>query len=104
MTQVFSKPINNTPRREELASEGRSANPFAMPGPCLLCLDAANEPVPPYEPNVSSLTGQAPHPTDLIKPEIPGEFFCVTAGRQVGIVSNQSVSNLRLVQRFELTR
>lgn len=104
MTQVFSKPINNTPRREELASGGRSANPLTMPGPCSLCLDAANKPVPPYEPNVSSLTGHAPHPTDLVKPDTPGEFFCVTAGRQVGIVSNQSVSNFQLVQRFELTR
>lgn len=94
MTQVFSKPINNTPRRlighEELAFEGHLAtNPLAMPVPCTLCIDAASKPIPPYEPNVSSLTGHAPHPTDLVKPDILGEFFCVTAGKQVGIVSNK---------------
>jgi len=94
MTQVFSKPIENTLRRhighEELAFEGRSStNALANPVPCALCIDAASKPIPPYEPNVSSLTGRAPHPTDLVKPDILGEFFCVTAGRQVGIVSNQ---------------
>ena len=97
MTQVFSKPISNPSphsiRHKELPSDDLSAmNPFAMPPVhCTLCLDAASKPTPPYEPNVSSLTGHAPHPTDLVKPNIQGEFFCVTAGRQVGIVSNQSV-------------
>ena len=96
MTQVFSKPISSpSPRdvhRTELPSHDDTANPFAMPQvPCALCLDAASKPIPPYEPNVSSLTGHAPHPTDLVKPDIQGEFFCVTAGRQVGIVSNRSV-------------
>ena len=95
MTQVFSKPIDNTPHchigHEEMVFEGRSSTNAlaANPIPCALCIDATSKPIPPYEPNVLSLTGHAPHPTDLIKPDILGAFFCVTVGRQVGIVSNQ---------------
>ena len=97
MTQTSSKltssPTPSDVRSKELSSDDISAtNPFVMPQvPCALCLDAASKPTPPYEPNVSSLTGRAPHPTDLVKPDIQGGFFCVTAGTQVGIVSNQSV-------------
>jgi len=57
-------------------------------GHCDLCLNAI---IPVFEPNVSPLIGVAPHPTALVKPGFDGEFFCVTAGRQVGIVSSQSV-------------
>jgi hypothetical protein len=87
MTQFFFEPTSS-PTPSDILS---TPNTFEMPQvPCALCLDAANKPTY-YDPNVSSLTGHAPHPTDLVKPNIQGEFFCVTAGRQVGIVSNKLV-------------
>jgi len=83
MTQVFSKLISSPSPSNIHCQEPQVS--------CALCLDAASKPIPPYEPNVSSLTGHALHSTDLVKPDNQGEFYCVTAGRQVGIVSNQSV-------------
>jgi len=97
MTQVFSKPTLDTStdntRTDELPSN--AADPFAFqpaPQSCNLCL---NKPILVHDPNLSSLTGTAPNPIRMVKPIIEGDFFSVTAGIQVGIIPNKSVSIIR---------
>jgi len=92
MTQTSPKPIFNPPA--DFSSNSRfAADPFAIePDPCALCLAAAGQ--PKSDPNLSSLLGTAPNPIRMLKPVDEGDFFCVMAGIQVGIVPSMSVYSL----------